>query len=202
MDACPFNDHATCGESADVSDPRASATTLGLNAVHPGELSAGDVHYYSVDVTAYGELRIAASGVADTYGTLYDADWAVLATDDASRGTGFAISREVRSGTYHVAVRGFSRHTAGSYSLSVSFTEIPVDSDLVADSDADGILDRHDAFPLDPGDWRDSDGDALGDNADPDDDNDGVLDSEDACPLNPDLSCVIGPTVIRDARSR
>ena len=175
--------------------PRASTTRLGPDSTFSGELSAGDVHYFSMDATAYGELRIAASGVADTYGTLYDADWAVLATDDASFGTGFAISHEVQIGIYHVAVRGFSRHTAGSYTLTANFTEIPVDPDAVADSDSDGVLDRHDAFPLDPSDWRDSDGDALGDNTDPDDDNDGVLDGEDACPLNPDLSCVSGPTV-------
>jgi hypothetical protein len=35
-----------------------------------------------------------------------------------------------------------------------------------------------DAFPLDAKEWRDTDGDGLGDDADPDDDNDGFTDIE------------------------
>jgi hypothetical protein len=35
-----------------------------------------------------------------------------------------------------------------------------------------------DAFPLDPTEWRDTDGDAIGDNGDPDDDGDGWSDAE------------------------
>ena len=50
------------------------------------------------------------------------------------------------------------------------------------DFDGDGV-DRSksvpwDAFPLDPTEWRDNDGDSIGDNADTDDDNDGVSDDE------------------------
>ncbi len=50
------------------------------------------------------------------------------------------------------------------------------------DLDGDGV-DRTraipwDAFPLNPKEWRDTDGDGLGDNADPDDDGDGWPDAE------------------------
>ncbi len=50
------------------------------------------------------------------------------------------------------------------------------------DIDGDGV-DRAksipwDAFPLNPQEWRDTDGDGIGDNADPDDDNDGWSDKE------------------------
>ncbi len=50
------------------------------------------------------------------------------------------------------------------------------------DFDGDGI-DRAksvpwDAFPFDPKEWRDTDGDGIGDNADPDDDNDGWTDEQ------------------------
>lgn len=55
---------------------------------------------------------------------------------------------------------------------------------LVADSDGDGILDINDAFPLDPAEWFDTDGDSIGNNADWDDDNDGVPDVVDAAPLD------------------
>ncbi|HHO57321.1 MAG TPA: hypothetical protein ENJ70_02070, partial [Thermoplasmatales archaeon] len=47
------------------------------------------------------------------------------------------------------------------------------------DRDGDGVPDDQDAFPDDPTEWRDSDGDGVGDNADNDDDNDGILDSFD-----------------------
>ncbi len=44
------------------------------------------------------------------------------------------------------------------------------------DDDNDGYLDVNDAFPLDPYEWLDTDGDGIGNNADLDDDGDGVLD--------------------------
>ncbi|MFT4926607.1 MAG: hypothetical protein ACI8WB_002705 [Phenylobacterium sp.] len=53
-----------------------------------------------------------------------------------------------------------------------------------ADSDGDGVIDSDDAFPLDPSESVDTDGDGTGNNADPDDDNDGVLDGSDAFPLD------------------
>ena len=46
-----------------------------------------------------------------------------------------------------------------------------------ADRDGDGTLDYQDAFPDDPGEWLDTDGDGIGNNADLDDDNDGMPDS-------------------------
>ncbi len=53
------------------------------------------------------------------------------------------------------------------------------------DGDGDGVPDTEDAFPLDPTEWLDSDGDGTGNNADTDDDNDGVPDTADAFPLDP-----------------
>lgn len=45
------------------------------------------------------------------------------------------------------------------------------------DSDGDGVSDLYDAFPGDPDETLDTDGDAIGDNADTDDDGDGKPDS-------------------------
>jgi hypothetical protein len=56
---------------------------------------------------------------------------------------------------------------------------------LDADTDDDGTLDGADAFPLDPTEDTDTDGDGTGDNADTDDDNDGTLDGADAFPRDP-----------------
>ena len=51
------------------------------------------------------------------------------------------------------------------------------DSDEDLDDDNDGRLDDLDAFPFDPTEQDDTDGDGLGDNSDFDDDNDGLSDS-------------------------
>jgi hypothetical protein len=44
------------------------------------------------------------------------------------------------------------------------------------DTDGDGIADEQDAFPNDPSEWVDTDGDNIGNNADDDDDGDGMHD--------------------------
>ena len=44
------------------------------------------------------------------------------------------------------------------------------------DSDNDGVFDNEDAFPQNPAEWLDTDGDGIGNNADLDDDNDGLTD--------------------------
>ncbi len=48
------------------------------------------------------------------------------------------------------------------------------------DSDNDGVIDSLDAFPIDPSESFDNDGDGIGNNLDPDDDNDGILDVDDS----------------------
>ena len=66
----------------------------------------------------------------------------------------------------------------------------PLDPTEWADTDGDGVGDNGDAFPNDPTESVDTDGDGLGNNADPDDDNDGLSDADEALagtdPLNPD----------------
>ena len=54
---------------------------------------------------------------------------------------------------------------------------------LDADSDSDGFVDASDAFPNDPLEWIDTDGDGIGNNTDSDDDGDGLADSVDNCPM-------------------
>jgi len=53
----------------------------------------------------------------------------------------------------------------------------------ILDSDGDGIPDDEDAFPSDPNETVDTDGDGIGNNADLDDDGDGVPDVNDDYPL-------------------
>ncbi|GAA4885990.1 S8 family serine peptidase [Ferrimonas pelagia] len=50
------------------------------------------------------------------------------------------------------------------------------------DTDGDGVLDGDDAFPLDPNESQDSNGNGIGDNSDPDIDGDGVANFVDPAP--------------------
>ncbi len=61
---------------------------------------------------------------------------------------------------------------------------LPEEFITLADSDNDGVLDVNDAFPLNPFEYIDTDGDGLGDNLDPDADDDGIPDNIDVFPLN------------------
>ncbi|EDL53847.1 hypothetical protein VSAK1_10433 [Vibrio mediterranei AK1] len=61
-------------------------------------------------------------------------------------------------------------------------------NECLIDTDGDGVPDVDDAFPNDPNEWLDTDGDGIGNNEDTDDDNDGVPDTEDAFPLDPTRS--------------
>ena len=60
------------------------------------------------------------------------------------------------------------------------YVSLPSDTD----TDGDGVSNAEDAFPYDPNESSDLDGDGAGDNADPDDDGDGVFDGDDAFPEN------------------
>ena len=53
------------------------------------------------------------------------------------------------------------------------------------DTDSDSFIDERDDFPRDPMEWRDTDGDGVGDVADTDDDGDGVSDDVDVFPFDP-----------------
>ena len=71
--------------------------------------------------------------------------------------------------------------------------DTPPDLDLdlipdVYDDDIDGdkVLNEEDAFPRDPDESEDYDGDGVGDNTDPDDDNDGIPDDVDEMPYDTD----------------
>jgi hypothetical protein len=61
--------------------------------------------------------------------------------------------------------------------LLVDRDGIPNDAD--PDDDGDGVPDATDAFPLEPEEWADRDGDLIGDNLDADRDADGKGDDED-----------------------
>jgi subtilisin family serine protease len=71
------------------------------------------------------------------------------------------------------------QRSAGDYDRDAltNFEEYKMSTDPTdSDTDSDGIPDGRDAFPNNPKEWKDTDEDGIGDNADPDDDNDGMPD--------------------------
>jgi beta-glucanase (GH16 family) len=68
--------------------------------------------------------------------------------------------------------------------VKVASVEVAETSDVLPDTDLDGVPDINDAFPLDPNQAFDHDNDGIGNNNDDDDDNDGVEDNSDADPKN------------------
>ncbi|MDA8646188.1 DUF5011 domain-containing protein [Porticoccaceae bacterium] len=84
-------------------------------------------------------------------------------------------------------------YTEGSYVLTYSASDLAGNSATeitrlvvvaVQDSDNDGVDDNADAFPNDPNETLDTDGDGIGNNADTNDDGDSVGDYSDAFPLD------------------
>ena len=97
-----------------------------------------------------------------------------LFADDGESGNDFGYSASISDGTVVIG--------ASDSSDQVSFWGAGYVFSL--DSDDDGVVDYLDAFPTDPDETVDTDGDGTGNNADLDDDNDDVPDIDDAFPLD------------------
>ena len=81
------------------------------------------------------------------------------------------ISGLIENTTYYFVSRAYDTYD----NESENSVELCYDPEIT-DRDGDGTLDFQDAFPDDPGECLDSDGDGIGNNADLDDDNDGMPD--------------------------
>ena len=90
------------------------------------------------------------------------------------------------SNTVNISFRVHNQQTGQVGSVTGSWSALMFYEAMDVDSDGDGTLDGDDAFPMNPDEWLDTDGDGTGDNADEDDDGDGFDDVDDAFPMNPD----------------
>jgi hypothetical protein len=104
----------------------------------------------------------------------------------------FTISADQNYDVLAVWVDGTSMGAVTSYTFNNVTQNHAISASFVAsiqtveDSDGDGVPDDQDAFPSDPEEYLDTDGDRVGNNADTDDDNDGMPDDwELAYGLNP-----------------
>jgi len=89
---------------------------------------------------------------------------------------GFAIPIEA-PGTYMVEFSGGELNSAPITLPAVVETEsVRLDLAVGIDADGDGVPDLEDAFPNNPNETLDTDGDRIGNNADLDDDGDGMPD--------------------------
>ena len=110
--------------SDDHGDDRASATRVDVGSDIPGNLSAGDVDYFRLDLDVSGTLEVYTSGGVDTVGQLEDSAGSPIDdNDDGGASTNFRIAADVAAGTYYARVRGFNNRTAGEYTLHVRFAK-------------------------------------------------------------------------------
>ena len=130
------------------------------------DVDAGDTHTYTL---------VAGEG---------DTDNASFILEGSTLKSNASFDFESQS-SYRVRVRSTD---IGGLHVDAEFEIIILDgtgNNADIDTDHDGVADATDAFPLDPTESVDTDGDGTGNNADTDDDNDGVADEDDAFPLDP-----------------
>jgi len=137
-------------------------------SVFPSDLFVGGVNFSLWQTpVVFGTLWIDTTGVQ--LGTYNDIIMVRPQTEAETVGSSISL--------IGLGSTGATEPLTGSASLVVY--------DPVTDVDGDGTPNDTDAFPNDPEESVDTDGDGIGDNADPDDDNDDVDDADDAFPLDP-----------------
>ena len=84
----------------------------------------GDEDYVRVVLEQDTPLTISSTGSTDTYGSLYDASFSHIVSNDDNggfRNRNFFIARELPAGTYYIEARGLNRYrTTGDYVLNVA----------------------------------------------------------------------------------
>ncbi|MFN3236649.1 MAG: thrombospondin type 3 repeat-containing protein [Pseudomonadales bacterium] len=157
-----------------------SAATNAGNSTNPDSVLtaiANDLSDGAIDGIANGNPIESLSGV-NNLAELVAADPATLlipGTDKPITEVSDLIVAETSTTGAVVTTEGF---TSGSVSVT------PIAAATESDIDGDGTPDVRDAFPNDPDETVDSDGDGTGNNADEDDDGDGTADIADAFPLD------------------
>ncbi len=134
---------------------------------------AEDVDVFRLDVPHRSGVRLRSFGAASLDGALVDSDDMELATGGGDGN--FDIDATLDAGIYYLKVsasapgwyRVMAQHSGDPADaiMDLDGDGIPDDEDM--DRDGDSVANDLDAFPDDPMESADSDGDGVGDNADP-----------------------------------
>ena len=109
------------------------AARIGIGQAVSGAVSGTTPRCYRFDVEAPGFYQIYTAGQVDTVGSLLDAGFNEIASDDdGGQGLNFLIGRELGRGTYYVVVRGYGSGISGPFTLRVEGSG--VDAQAVAGS--------------------------------------------------------------------
>ncbi len=117
--------HVRFGGNPDQGGTRGTAVAVTPRSNTLGDLTAGDVDYFLIELASSGSLAVHTSGATDTVGRLEDSGGARLAAaGDGGAGGNFRIERNVPAGIYYVRVTGRDG-ASGSYTLRVRFEGNP-----------------------------------------------------------------------------
>ena len=140
----------------------------------------------------FGCVITGAVTIIDAAHNLYALSYSVascLEFNGEYTGYGFLFDAETGGRNNNLLTLTHSRSTNWGLSQYESTGTTTAPTTVDGDDDNDGVSNANDAFPQDPDESVDTDGDGTGNNADTDDDNDGVSDTDDACPLDDDVTC-------------
>jgi len=137
-------------------------------------------HFWTGETTLPGIGSLQGGAIGDRSGTIMS--YCHLLLGDATGNVSMTFGKDFAYGIEADRIPERMRNFVGALALTDASCIATVTT--IVDSDGDGYSDDEDAFPSDPEEWLDTDGDGLGNNADADDDGDGVPDNADAFPLN------------------
>jgi len=162
-------------------------------------ITAVDRSYAVITITGTGDTF---GGLLSSAGTITNSYWATdatgQATDGGSGGVGVTLAElqcptaadnindcaTVDLYTGWASLVDAEGNPYWDFGSNQQLPGLIIDGQVGRDSDGDSVIDINDAFAFDATESVDTDGDGIGNNADPDDDNDGVEDALDLFPLD------------------
>jgi len=160
-----------------ISEATSTGNTAAITNINKVLVASSPINNYTGNITVkYTAAQLNGLSPTDLKVSFFDLIWNPSATSTVN-----VTAKTVQSSFSNITINEITLQATDSNSSSSSPTSSTNTSSgggvsVNPDRDGDGIPNSLDAFPDDPIEWQDNDGDGLGDNQDPDDDNDGVSD--------------------------
>lgn len=164
--------------NTNITESTNSANTTNIDNINKVLRSSGSIKNFTGQITVgYTAAQLNGINESSLQLSFFDLVWNPSVSSVVNTG-----SKTVRSSFSGIS---FSEITLqGTVTTTPTTTPITTPSSsgggggvtVNTDRDGDGIPNSEDAFPDEPNEWLDTDGDGIGDNADLDDDNDGISD--------------------------